>query len=302
MTGARIDFRKYCVISIWFGCNNKCGICMLSKSRSILPAISYEGFKKTVLDIMLKGRFENLILSGAEVTTFDELEKYVKFAASLGWFNKIQVQTNGRRLRDRSYLDRLIEAGVNEFFVSIHGFEATHDAAAGIPGAFGETMQGLRNLAGSGDVNVISNTVLTRDNLPEVPDFLRFLGGEGVSEMHLWNYFPVDNGCPGDLVVSLGEICGLLPALGDAARESGKPLVMKSFPLCLPAVAPVYLDSVFPETVLPDLFWQEFGKCGFGQCVHRGEGRCASVECWGLSAPYMRLYGDERNLLKPLDG
>ena len=36
----------------------------------------------------------------------------------MGWFETIQIQTNGRKLAEPAYLRRLIEAGVNEFFIS----------------------------------------------------------------------------------------------------------------------------------------------------------------------------------------
>jgi cyclic pyranopterin phosphate synthase len=275
---------------------------MLSRVRDVLPGVGYDVFKKVMVHLMRDVRYENLILSGAEVTTFSDLEKYAGFAASLGCFNKIQIQTNGRRLCDKAYLESLLRCGINEFFVSIHGFEQTHDTATGVRGAFRQTLQGLQNLSGLKGVNVISNTVLTRQNLPEIGEFVSFLAKLSLSEIHVWNYFPMDTESQGDLIVSMEEVYRLLPELRAIAQDSGKPLVLKSFPLCLPAEAPVYLDSVFPETVLPDRFWKEFGKCGFGQCVYREEGLCPSRECWGLSAPYLRKYGTERGLLKPLGG
>ena len=302
MNANRIDFRRYCVISIWFGCNNSCPICMLSKVKDNLPMVGYEVFKRVMIYLMREVRYENIILSGAEVTTFADLEKYVRFTASLGCFKKIQIQTNGRRLCDRGYLESLVRSGVNEFFVSIHGFEKTHEAATGVRGSFRQTLEGLRNLSRCQDVNVISNTVLTNDNWPEIPEFVRFLGKQCVSEIHIWNYFPMEDGkySNNDLIVPVGRLRSMLPELEDAARQAGKALVLKSFPMCLPVNPPVYLDSVFPETVLPDLFWKEFDKCGFGQCAHRQEGQCVSRECWGLSSSYMQMFGNERKLLTPI--
>ncbi len=299
MIGGRIDFSRYCVISIWFGCNNNCTICMLGAVKSGLPAISYEGYRKVVIDIMRDGRFENLILSGAEVTTFDDLDRYVRCAASLGWFKRIQIQTNGRRLRDPEYLDHLIDCGVNEFFVSIHGLAETHDAVTRVPGSFGETLAGLRNLSGR-KANVISNTVLTRNNFSEIPGLVRFLCAKCVSEIHLWNYFPMESTDKRNLLVPLGDLMNIVPELRQIVQAAGKPLVLKSFPLCLAVEAPVYLDSVFPVTVLPDLFWKQFGECGFGRCVHREAGACRTKECWGLCSAYLAKYGDEKTLLRPI--
>ena len=99
MAATRVDLSQYIVASIWWGCNNHCTICMLSGVPEKLRPIEYGDFKQLLMRIVDQARFRKLILSGAEVTTFKELDKYVRFAASLGWFEKIQIQTNGRRLR-----------------------------------------------------------------------------------------------------------------------------------------------------------------------------------------------------------
>ena len=296
-TYARIDLTKYIVISIWFGCNNNCAICMLSGLKRKLPAIGFDRFKKALIDIINHGRYKNLILSGAEVTTFDNLEKYVQFAASLGWFEKIQVQTNGRNLSNKNYLIRLIDCGVNEFFISIYGLEEVHDSMTCIRGSFIETMEGLKNLEAF-DVNVISNTVLTKTNYHDMVRLITCLSKEKISEIHLWNFFPMEKIDSGDFVVSMKDVSALIPKIFPVTDQAGKPLVMKSFPECLSFGKPWFFDSRFPVTLLPNMFWEKFSKNEFGMCVHRDT--CQAKTCWGLSSAYIRKYGDERNLLSPI--
>jgi len=296
---ARVDLSTYVVISIWFGCNNHCTICMLGDMKGKLPVIGFDQFKKVLYQIRDDGRFQNLILSGAEVTTFDELDRYVQLAASMGWFKEIQIQTNGRRLSERDYIRHLVECGVNEFFVSIHGLEEVHDSVARVSGAFRETMEGIRNLEAF-DVKVITNTVLTRTNLPDIPELFALLLGEGVSETQLWNYFPMERTDTKDLVVSMKDFVGLLPGLLALGEKAGKALVFKSFPSCLSRGEPGFFDGLFPVTVLPDMFWKGFSECGFGACFHRQRGACHVRECWGLSSAYIEKYGEERDLLSPI--
>jgi MoaA/NifB/PqqE/SkfB family radical SAM enzyme len=295
----RVTLSSYCVISIWFGCNNHCTICMLGDMKRKLPAIGFDHFKSVLCQIRDDGRFQNLILSGAEVTTFGELDRYVQFAASLGWFKKIQIQSNGRRLSDKDYIRHLVDCGVNEFFVSIHGLEKVHDAVARVPGAFRETVKGIRNLEAF-DVNVITNTVLTRANLQDIPALFALLLNEKVSEIHLWNYFPMERRDTKDLVVSMKDVAALLPGLLALGKEYRKALVFKSFPSCLSRGEPGFFDGFFPVTVLPDMFWREFSECGFGACIHRQRGVCLVRDCWGLSSAYIHKYGDERDFLSPL--
>lgn len=297
----RVNLSSYAVISIWFGCNNDCTLCMLGDIKGKLPSIGFEQFKNVLHQIKKEGKFQKIILSGAEVTTFGELDRYVQFAASLGWFKKIQIQTNGRRLADRGYVRHLVNCGVNEFFISIHGLEEVHDAVARVPGAFRETMKGIRNLA-TLDVNTITNTVLTKKNIVNIPALFGALLEERTSEVHLWNYFPMAKIDTKDLVVGMKDFAALLPELLALGKESRKAMVFKSFPSCLSIGEPGFFDGFFPATVLPDIFWKEFSECGFGTCFHRYRGACDIRDCWGLSSAYIAKYGDERELLRPMKG
>ena len=292
----RIDLSTYIVVPVWFGCNNDCTLCMLSGVKERLAPVSLERFEGFLRQILRAGRYENLALSGAEVTTCEDLERYVRVAASLGGFKRIQIQTNGRRLADRDYLARLVDEGVNEFFVSIQGMENAHDRITRVPGSFRETMAGLENLEAL-DVNVIPNTVLTTANLRDVPRLVARLAPSGIREIHLWNYFPMEPVDTKGLIVGLEAVAALMPGLVEGVGPMGKPLVLKSFPECLSVEPPLVMDSWFPATVLPDAFWRRFEENRFGQCVHRD--RCADRECWGLSAAYIEKFGWEADRLRP---
>ena len=299
MTYARVDLSKYIVISIWFGCNNNCTICMLSDMKKELSPIGFDKFKKVLIDIRNEGRFENLILSGAEVTTFDDLDKYVQFAQSLGWFKKIQIQTNGRRLSDNKYLKHLIDCGINEFFISIHGLEEVHDAITRTRGSFRETLEGIHNLEAY-PVNVITNTVLTKLNYQDVVPLMSSLCHTAASEIHLWNFYPMERTDTRDLVVSMKDFVALLRKILPTLKAARKPLVLKSFPECLSMGEPGFFDSGYPVTVLPDMFWRKFSESGFGMCIYRHRDECKAWECWGLSSAYIQKYGDERDFLSPI--
>ncbi len=296
MTQGRLDLKRYLVIPVWFGCNNDCITCMLSGMRGRLPPAGFENFKGILTEARDRGRFEGLILSGAEVTIFEDLERYVRFASSLGCFRRIQIQTNGRRLGDREYLKRIIDLGVNEFFVSIYGTEDIHDAMTRVRGSYRETMNGIRNLEAY-DVNVVSNTVFSKFNRHDIPGLMESLQGERISEMHLWNFFPMEERDTGDLLVSMEDLLILLGELSRVIEPLGRPFVLKGFPECINA-GPFCVDSYFPAASLPEAFWERFSRSGFGTCVHRD--RCGSSTCWGLSRAYINKFGDERGLLSPL--
>lgn len=297
MTYARVDLSRYIVIAIWWGCNNDCSLCMLSGLKHQLPPIGFERYKQLLNDVVKDGKFENLILSGAEVTTFEDLDKYVQFAASFGWFKKIQIQTNGRRLSDRAYLEHLIDCGVNEFFISVQGLEEVHDTITRRPGAYEETLGSIHHLDDLG-VPFITNTVLTRENYHQIVPLMAKLGKTKSTELHLWNLFPMETTDRKNLIIRIKEFLKLLPEILSVIKPSDKVLILKAFPHCLKIQTPAVLDGRVPAAVLPDRFWQEFNECGFGTCVYRHD--CRAKECWGLSGAYIQKYGDEESLLSPI--
>ena len=292
----RIDLKRYAVIPVWYGCNSSCTICMLSKIKGKLGNVDFDTFSRLVTALVNDGRYDNLILSGAEITTFDHIEHYARYAASFRRFKKIQIQTNGRKLADKEYLRKLVDAGVNEFFVSIHGQEDIHDAITRTPGSYAATMEGIVNLA-KFPVNVITNTVLTSFNYHNIVSLLGELCSAPVSEMHLWNFFPMEKNDRRDLVVSMSDLVALFPGIMSVIGPSGKSLVLKGFPECLSPGAPCFISSDFPLNLIQDDFWSEFAENGFGTCIYKD--RCCARECWGLSSAYVEKYGDERDLLSP---
>ena len=271
---------------------------MLGKVKERLPGVDFDLFKKLIAQIVNDGTCRRLILSGGEVTTFPHLEHYVEFAAALGCFETIQIQTNGRRLSDQGYLARLINAGVNEFFVSIHGPREVQDALSGISGSYEQAMEGICNLQDYPKINVLTNTVLTNLNYALLPALFSRISGMRVSEMHLWNFFPMEEGDRLGLIVRLEELTAMLTDVLPSLRSAGKHLVLKAFPECLAVFDPVLVDNDFPVTLIPDTFWQALAASGFGTCFYRNA--CRAKKCWGLSGAYIERFGDERNILSPI--
>lgn len=270
---------------------------MLSGMKKELPFIDFDMFHRVLVYFKEKLDSENLILSGAELTTFEDLDKYIEFAASLGWFKKIQLQTNGRKLSDKSYLKHLIDCGVNEFFISIQGLEASHDAVTRIPGSFKETMEGIRNLEAY-PVYVITNTVLTRLNYHEVTPLFALLSKGALKEIHLWNFFPMEKTDTRDLLVSMKDGHELISRVVPLVEKSGKPLVLKNFPECLCFGDFAFLDNSYPVTFIGETYWKAFDENRFGLCRYRD--RCRARECWGLTHAHVEKYGDEKDFLKPI--
>lgn len=90
--------------------------------------------------------WKGLILTGSEITLHHDLPKWARLARQHG-FEHVRIQTHGMRLASRSFCEELIDAGVDEFFISMAaGDAATHDAITQVPGSFDKTLRGIELL------------------------------------------------------------------------------------------------------------------------------------------------------------
>ena len=117
------------IVALTYRCNSRCHFCILEKELNhyadpdvaILEPIFRENGKNR--------RFRRLILSGAEVTLREDLADLAARATGKGGFEVVRIQTNGRRLSDPALARRLFEAGIREYFVSVHAHQAAHTSA-----------------------------------------------------------------------------------------------------------------------------------------------------------------------------
>jgi MoaA/NifB/PqqE/SkfB family radical SAM enzyme len=93
-----------------------------------------------VLDQIKASGVSELMITGGEPTLFKRLDEIIRHAKSLN-FKTVSITTNSLSLNERR-IDLLIDAGINEFVLSLEGLE-THDMIRGIPG---NTKKVIRNI------------------------------------------------------------------------------------------------------------------------------------------------------------
>ncbi len=112
-------------------------------------------------------RDEPLVFAGREPTMNEELPAWMNEARSLG-ASSIGLVTNGRRLQDPGYLELLVEAGLAAASVKLFSCDPDeHDEACGVPGAWEETLWGIRHLVDRGVATEI-RVPMSRWNLDEL--------------------------------------------------------------------------------------------------------------------------------------
>lgn len=224
-------------ITLGLGCNNDCRFCYnrfeKESSRPLEEARVLE-----LVDEAAASHADHLNFIGGEVTILPYFVRALEHAK--GRFPAISVNTNGRRFADEAFSLACVEAGLTEVDVSLHGSRAdVHDAVSRSPGAFEETVRGLRNLAAlvrERGAPLLSVTTIVLDwNLGDLVALGGLLVDVGVPSWRI-KYAYGSLGRPGgdsnDYIVPYATA---LPVLSDVLRAHGGRLnvVVHDVPVCL---------------------------------------------------------------------
>jgi MoaA/NifB/PqqE/SkfB family radical SAM enzyme len=166
-------------------CNNNCIFCM-EEDRDARYDTNSATTDDTVRWILEHNAgCEEVCFTSGEPTTNRRLPAWVKMARDAG-VPTISVMTNGRALSYERYAKGLVAAGMNKFYVSIHGHTARlHEGLTRTPESFAQTVAGLdvvASLARYG-ISLHTSTVITNRNLPHLGEIYRFLRDHGVDQV-----------------------------------------------------------------------------------------------------------------------
>ncbi|RYX90578.1 MAG: radical SAM protein [Comamonadaceae bacterium] len=296
---ARFDHQQYVSMTMEFRCNLKCVHCMIEDTMDRLTPQTSEQLHALCATNAMHRKWKGLILTGSEITLHRDLPDWVRMARESG-FEKVRIQTHGMRLASERYCADLVDAGVNEFFISVAGADAvTHDAITQVPGSFAKTLRGMEILDAIPGVVTLTNTVVTELSYRQLPQMVERLAHlRQLAQMEFWFYFPMSEHDEKGLVASHLDA---LPPLRQAiakARSLDIGIEVKNFPECLLGTDRTMLHNDQPELHIDSAFWVEFMRNGFNQCVHREQ--CASKQCLGLNTAYVRKFGWHEKELAPL--
>lgn len=267
-------------LSVVLACDNECVFCgQVGLDRS--PPRSRQELE-SALALAREGSDE-ITFVGGEPTLHEDLPALVARARELG-FRAVGVQTNGRRLGRAETLALLIDAGLTDVHLSIHGpSAAAHDYHTGIPGSFVASLAALSAARAAG-LPVAITTVLTRSNARGLSELPRLLSARGASA---WTIaIPRVRGRAAEhfdrVVPRLGIAMPYALHAVQAANALRLPVALVGAPLCL--LGP------FARHSLPD------AARAFGPSC---DGCAARASCPGVEPEYLaRFAGDE---LSPRD-
>jgi MoaA/NifB/PqqE/SkfB family radical SAM enzyme len=289
---------EYVELTMHFRCNLKCVHCMIEDTMDWLKPESMQKFEEILAFNVDNARWKGLIFTGSEITLRKDLPELARRAREHG-FEHVRIQTHGMRLSSESYCRELVDAGIDEYFVSVTAADAqTHDAITEVPGSFDKTLRGMENLDAFEGVSMMTNTVVTKLSYAQLPAVVERLSHlRRLVQMEFWNYLPMRETDDKDLIASHLDVLPVMRVAIKKARALGRSVEVKNFPECLLGEDRDALDNDQPKLIIDPAFWPEFMRNGFHQCVHHEY--CGSKTCLGLNTAYVKKFGWHADVLVP---
>jgi len=208
-------------LALTYRCNNDCPHCYNARERDY-PQETTQTWKR-IIDRIWDEHIPHIVFTGGEPTLRQDLPDLIAYAEGKGQITGLN--TNARRLSDPSFVEKLVEAGLDHLQVTVESHDpAVHDHMVNLSGAWQQTIDGLKNAVDS-PLYVMTNTTMLQDNYRNMDHTLRFLADLGVPTIGLNALIYAGGGK--DVGTGLPE--ELLPAVlemaKDITREEGQRLI-----------------------------------------------------------------------------
>jgi radical SAM protein with 4Fe4S-binding SPASM domain len=208
-------------LALTYRCNNRCLHCYNEASRA-REELTTDQWKQ-VLDRVWSLGIPHVVFTGGEPTLRDDLPELVAYAEQLGLITGLN--TNGRRLADQAFLDRLIAAGLDHVQITLESHDAAiHDRITAAKNAWLQTVAGIRNVLAS-KMFVMTNTTLLKSNSAHLKETLEFLSELGVPTVGLNGLIYSGRGALTDEEIAESDLQALLEIAKTHVENSGQRLI-----------------------------------------------------------------------------
>jgi radical SAM protein with 4Fe4S-binding SPASM domain len=206
-------------LALTFRCQNDCVHCYAGGPHETAELNTQQW--KAVVDRLQEVGVFILTFTGGEPTLREDLPELLLYAQNKGMVTGLI--TNGRRLKDKAYVEGLEKVGLDFVQITLESHVAdVHDKMTNAKGSWQETVEGIENAVGS-QIYVSTNTTQSKYNAAgflETVDFIKSLGVKAFGCNSL-----IYSGKAGEVseefALSLETLNDLLPKIRDRAAQLG---------------------------------------------------------------------------------
>jgi radical SAM protein with 4Fe4S-binding SPASM domain len=206
-------------LALTFRCQNDCVHCYAGGPHET-PELNTEQWKQVIDRLSQIGVFI-LTFTGGEPTLREDLPELLGYAQGKGMVTGLI--TNGRKLKDKTYVEMLEKAGLDFVQVTLESHKPkVHDLMTGTKGSWKETVAGIKNAAQS-QIFVTTNTTLSKYNSPDFMETVDLIKALGVAAFGCNSLIHSGkaNAVNEEFAVSLELLKKLLPEIHNKAHQLG---------------------------------------------------------------------------------
>lgn len=206
-------------MAVTFKCQNNCIHCYAGGPHET-PELSTAQWKEAIDKLSSIGVFI-LTFTGGEPTLREDLPELLLYAQNKGMVTGLI--SNGRRLKDKAYVETLEKAGLDFVQVTLESHKpAVHDLMTASPGSWVETVAGIRNAVTS-QIYVTTNSTLSKHNAADflvTVDFIKQLDVAAFGCNSLI-YSGKANAVSEEFALTFDDLNELLPKIRAKAQQLG---------------------------------------------------------------------------------
>lgn len=276
--------REVVNVNVGISCNNNCIFCSDSDKKNTIDS---ERIVKQIID---NSGAKNIQFVYSEPTLNPDLIQHIRLA-KVNKYSLIGLSTNGRMLSYGSYLSKLLESGVNEITLSVHGHnEKMHDSLTRSPGSFKQTTLGIRRIMQNKlrrDITFNISTTITSSNLEYMKEILLFVK-QYSPDSHVLNIVEPRGYAKekyDSLSVKYSEFVSVLESLGDEIK--GFNISIPDMPYCAAGKLVNLIGSREEQEGHQGKLDYDSGKVKRAECTQC----CYNKDCGGVWEDYIKRYG-----------
>jgi len=206
-------------LALTFRCQNNCIHCYAGGPHET-SELNTEQWKEVIDRLHQIGVFI-LTFTGGEPTLREDLPELLLYAQNKGMVTGLI--TNGRRLKDKAYVEALEKTGLDFVQITLESHKAEiHDLMTATKGSWKETVAGIQNAVQT-QIYVTTNTTLSKYNAADFLETIDFIKGLGVAAFGCNSliYSGKANAISEEFALPLETLNELLPKVHDKANQLG---------------------------------------------------------------------------------
>lgn len=175
-------------LKVGYLCNNRCVHCAIYNyrkqliSQNIPTELTLDQIKRQI-DLHCD-KYDAVVITGGEVTVRKDFRDIITYSCEK--FNRVGIQTNGRKLADFEWLPGLANKHNISFAIAVHGScGEIHDKITTVQNSWKQTIEGIKFLVSNNVTDICGKIVVSQYNQNDIFNTIKLLISLGIKHINI---------------------------------------------------------------------------------------------------------------------